>query len=75
MSARLRRLASLGFRFIHSKIVEWFRFRPDQAWYCSSVTFSIQSALLPSSTSTMAMWVMAVAGAAPTDTRTKESEG
>src|SRR5271165_5210240 len=33
--------------------------------YCSSLTFSIQSADLPSSCSTMAMCVMAVVGAAP----------
>ena len=32
----------------------------DQPRYCSSLTFSIQSAVLPSSCSTMAMCVMAV---------------
>src|SRR5262249_870531 len=36
-----------------------------QPWYCSSLTFSIQSAVLPSRFSTIEMWVMAVAGAAP----------
>src|SRR5207249_11331296 len=35
------------------------------AWYCSSLTFSIQSTLLPSSCSTMAKWVMAVSAVAP----------
>src|SRR5438132_4994205 len=35
------------------------------ARYCSSLTFSIQSTLLPSSCSTMAMWVMAVSAVAP----------
>src|SRR5207249_238420 len=34
-------------------------------WYCSSLTFSIQSEFLPSSCSTMAMCVIAVVGAAP----------
>lgn len=38
---------------------------PDPAWYCSSLTFSIHSAFLPSSCSTMAMCVMAVVGVAP----------
>ena len=33
--------------------------------YCSSLTFSIQSTTLPSSASWMAMWVIAVVGAAP----------
>ena len=36
-----------------------------QLWYCASLTFSIQSTALPSSASWMAMWVMAVVGAAP----------
>ena len=36
-----------------------------QPWYCSSLTFSIHSTALPSSASWMAMWVMAVVGAAP----------
>src|SRR5208283_1726406 len=35
------------------------------SWYCSSLTFSIQSAVLPSRFSTMEMWVMAVVGVAP----------
>src|SRR5215831_3317946 len=37
----------------------------DPAWYCSSLTFSIQSTVLPSSCSRTAMCVMAVAGVAP----------
>jgi hypothetical protein len=37
----------------------------DQARYCASLTFSIQSTVLPSSCSTMAMCVMAVVGVAP----------
>ena len=37
----------------------------NQAWYCSSLTFSIQSAVLPSSCSWMAICVMAVVGVAP----------
>src|SRR5438132_7053567 len=37
----------------------------DQARYCSSLTFSIQSTVLPSSCSTIAMCVMAVVGVAP----------
>ncbi len=41
-------------------------FREDaQPRYCSSLTFSIQSTALPSSASWMAMWVMAIVGAAP----------
>src|SRR5438105_2028754 len=35
------------------------------AWYCSSLTFSIQSTVLPSSCSTMAMCVIAVVAVAP----------
>ncbi len=50
-SMRSRKVARLFFAF--------------QAPYCSSVTFSSQSELLPSSFSTMAMWVIAVVGAAP----------
>src|SRR5437867_2435380 len=38
---------------------------PDQPRYCSSLTCSIHSAVLPSSCSWMAMCVMAVVGAAP----------
>ena len=37
----------------------------DYRLYCSSLTFSIQSAHLPSSSSSMAMCVIAVVGAAP----------
>src|SRR6185295_13618077 len=37
----------------------------NPAWYCSSQTFPIQSTVLPSSCSWMAMCVMAVIGAAP----------
>jgi hypothetical protein len=37
----------------------------DQARYSSSLTFSIQSTVPPSSCSTMAMCVMAVVGVAP----------
>src|SRR5881275_1908711 len=37
----------------------------DQARYCSSLTFSIQSTVLPSSCSWMAMCVMAVVAVAP----------
>ena len=33
--------------------------------YCSSLTFSIQSTLLPSSASAIAMWVIAVLAVAP----------
>src|SRR5437660_872613 len=36
-----------------------------EAWYCSSLTFSIQSTVFPSSCSTIAMCVMAVVGVAP----------
>src|SRR2546429_417703 len=39
--------------------------RNTQARYCSSLTFSIQSTVLPSSCSTIAMCVMAVVGVAP----------
>src|SRR5438445_1253620 len=35
------------------------------AWYCSSLTFSIQSTTLPWRCSWIAMWVMAVVGVAP----------
>src|SRR5438105_672261 len=37
----------------------------DQARYCSSLTFSSQSTVLPSSCSTMAMCVIAVVAVAP----------
>src|SRR2546425_6441304 len=37
----------------------------NPAWYCSSLTFSIQSTVLPASCSTMAMCVSAVVGVAP----------
>jgi len=37
----------------------------NEVWYCSSLTFSIQSAVSPSSSSTMAMCVMAVVAVAP----------
>src|SRR5438552_12229815 len=37
----------------------------NQAWYCSSLTFSIQSTVLPLRCSRMAMCVMAVVGVAP----------
>src|SRR5438093_12179028 len=37
----------------------------NQAWYCSSLTFSIQSTALPSSFSTIAMCVIAVVEVAP----------
>src|SRR5580698_9594870 len=36
-----------------------------QAWYCSSLTCSIQSTTLPSNFSWMAIWVIAVVGLAP----------
>src|SRR6266540_2123616 len=41
------------------------RFRPDQAWYCSSLTLFIQSTVLPLRCSRMAMCVIAVVEVAP----------
>src|SRR5712692_10256347 len=55
----------ISFRVVHDMCSYLSRFRPDQAWYCSSLTFSIQLTVLPSRCSKMAMCVMPVVDVAP----------
>jgi hypothetical protein len=46
---RCRAASGVSFRVVHGFISYWFLSAVDQAWYCSSLTCSIQSTALPSS--------------------------
>src|SRR5574337_1098529 len=58
--------SGVRFRLVHGSLLLSLSFwARNQARYCSSLTCSIQSAVLPSSCSTMAMCVMAAVAVAP----------